>query len=93
MQDWMVHESEGNIGYNLIDMGDHKGAINYYTDLIASDPDNDVFYFWRGRSYRESALVLRRQNNRENNEESISHFQKSNDDYRKALELHREKTP
>ena len=92
MQSWMVNEVKANIGLNLIEMGEFEAAIQYYTQQIESDPNNDELYFWRGRTYREVALTTKRANNRQNTEKSAEYFQKSNDDYRKALELQNKQT-
>ena len=82
--DWMIREIKGNIGLNYMDLQEYEKAIEYYSQEIESDPNNGELYFWRGRSYREAALAIRRANNRENTEESIIYFQKSNEDYEKA---------
>ena len=88
MHKWMVSESKSSIGLNLIEMQDYEESIQYFTQQIESDTDNSELYFWRGRSYREAALSIKRQNNHHNTEKSLSYFQKSNDDHKKALELH-----
>ena len=88
MHSWMVNEIKGNIGLNLIEMREFEEAIRYYTQQIELDPNNDELYFWRGRTYREVALTTKRKNNHQNTEKSMEYFQKSTDDYWKALELH-----
>ena len=93
MRDWKFHEARGNIGLNLIEMKKYIEAIDYYSKEIESDPDNDDLYFWRGRAYREAGLAIIRRNNHNNTDESLSHFQNSNNDYKRMLELCGEKTP
>ena len=75
-----------------MEMRNFEGAVKYYDKRIELEPNNDELYFWRGRSYREWALVIKRQNNHQNTDESMGYFQKSNDDYYKALELSGEQT-
>ena len=87
MHDWMRNEIKGNIGLNLIEMKQFEEAIQYYTKQIELDPNNDELYFWRGRTYREVALITKRENNHENTAKSMEYFQKSTDDYWRALEL------
>ena len=87
MQDWMINEIKGNIGLNLFEMIKFEEAIQYYTEQINLDPNNDELYFWRGRTYREVALRTKRENNHQNTPKSMEYFQNSNDDYQKALEL------
>ena len=84
MQDWMINEIKGNIGLNYIDLQEYKQAIEYYSQEIESDPNNAELYFWRGRSYREAGLAIKRANNNQNTDESVTYFQKSNEDYEKA---------
>ena len=81
MQDWMINEIKGNIGLNYIDLAEYEKAIEYYSQEIESDPDNAELYFWRGRSYREAGLanktsliIIRIP------DQSITYFQKSNED-------------
>ena len=64
-----------------------KRAIKYYSGLIKDNPDDDELYFWRARAYREAALAVRRQNDRNNTEQSLDFFRKSNADYQKASDL------
>ena len=86
MQEWMLNEARNNYGLNLIEKDDYKGAIKFYTDQIEDHPDNFELYFYRARAYREIALRLKRQNNHENNEEILEHFDNSQRDYDKVLE-------
>ena len=87
MQDWMINEIKGNIGLNYIDLEEYEKAIEYYSQEIESDPDNAELYFWRGRSYREAALAIKRANNHQNTNQSFTYFQKSNEDYEKARSI------
>ena len=87
MQDWMINEIKGNTGLNYIDLEEYEKAIEYYNQEIESDPDNAELYFWRGRSYREAALAIKRANNHQNTDQSITYFQKSNEDYEKVRPL------
>ena len=84
MQDWMINEMKGNTGLNYIDLQEYEKAIEYYSQEIESDPTNAELYFWRGRSYREAALVIKRANNHQNTDQSVTYFQNSNEDYEKA---------
>ena len=87
MQDWMIREMRANKGLNYFDMGDYKRAIKYYSELIKDNPDDDELYFWRARAYREAALIVKRQNDHNNTEQSLDYFQRSDADYQKASDL------
>ena len=87
MQDWMAAEMKGNIGLNYIDLEEYEKAIEHYSQEIEYDPNNDELYFWRGRSYRELGLAIKRANNHGNTDKSVAYFQKSNEDYEKARSL------
>ena len=87
LQEWMLNEVKGNYGWTLIEKQDYEGAIKFYTEQIEAQPDNYELYFWRGRAYREAGLVLKRQNNHENNPEIIEYFDNCLRDYEKVLEV------
>ena len=51
-----------------------------------------IYTFGGGGPYREAGLAIIRRNNHNNTDESLSHFQNSNNDYKRKLELCGEKT-
>ena len=86
--DWLIREAKANRGLNYLDRGDFDKAIEHYNELIQNDSDEPEWYILRGRAYREAALKEKRQTEpRRNTAKSDDYFQKSDEDYKKALEL------
>ncbi len=96
MRNWMTKYSRIDIGLNLMDSGKHEDAIKHFTELIELHPDDDELYFWRGQVYRSAGKALQQVSKCYSSEraeihtpdESKAFFQKSIEDYEKALEIH-----
>ena len=95
MPKWMRDQCIIDMGLNLADRDRFDEAITHFDRAIENEPENALFYFFRGRVNRDAGLAARnRINDRrnsciayENTSQSDAYFRASTKDYDKAEEL------